>query len=162
MIVRHLTSPETRLWLETLRGQATLAFVQGWLMAAMEHTGAVLARRVADALERVPQVATNAAEVMACLERLVELGELVEVGCDGAEVTAPRDADRVFVGPSRMPYGAVDGLEVTEDLPPFEARCTNPQRDCARDSDCPEHGKDRPGQCITNHLWDLPAEEPKS
>ncbi len=36
--------------------------------------------------------------------------------------------------------------------------CTNPRRDCARDGDCPEHGKDRPGQCIATPVASEPPQ----
>lgn len=84
-----------RSWLETREGQQLLSLVHGWTRAALEMTGAVRVGAAFDKLRTSAFPVSRGIEpedVVACFERLVELGELREL-----TVLVTVDADRVFI-----------------------------------------------------------------
>lgn len=88
---RHLRHEGVRGWVESSEGQRALSFVHSWVRSALASTGAFRAGAAYPAFTSVWFGQLSPEHVTACLERLVQLGELAEV----TAIVGP-DADRVF------------------------------------------------------------------
>src|SRR5262245_61017535 len=94
---KHLQREEVRSWLETPEGQRALGLVHCWVRSAFASTGAMRAGALFPAFlphsHRPHPFAYEPDQVMACVERLDELGEVVELTSHHQHA----DEHRVFV-----------------------------------------------------------------